>query len=240
MIDDGTLERRLRAAKPKSARWAMALGGGLQAIVEPNGTKRYSLRYRERGAVGSVMPMKRLSIGRFPDITPGEARQKAMAIKSAIARGKSPTAMAAEARRADITLAQAYEIYTRENAARRPSTVAKDNDIWRAHVASRLSTTRIGDITRQTLADFVSEVTAVVQKRKIAKVTGIQGWRAGTLVLRVLKLMAERGLISAPPADRLQRPRTVIVEALSPIPPIAGLWPSCRMSAGRTPVARVA
>jgi integrase len=193
----------------------MALGGGLQAIIEPNGAKRYSLRYRERGAVGSVMPMKRLSIGSFPDMTPGEARQKAMAVKSAIANGKSQAAMAAEARRADITLAQAYEIYARENAARRASTVAKDKDIWRAQVESRLGTMRIGDITRQTLADFVNEVTAAVQKRKIAKVTGIQGWRAGTLVLRVLKLMADRGLISAPPADRLRRPRTVVVEARS-------------------------
>jgi integrase len=192
----------------------MALGDGLQAIIEPNGRKRYSLRYRERDAVGSIMPMKRMSIGSFPEMTPGEARRKAMAIKSAIATGKSPAAMA-DARRANVTLAQAYEIYARENAARRPSTVSKDNDIWRAHIAPRLATTRIGHITRQTLADFVNEVTVAVQKRRIAKVTGIQGWRAGTLVLRVLRLMAERDQISAPPVDRLRRPRTVTVAARS-------------------------
>jgi len=76
----------INAAKPKRSRYRMADGAGLCLLVEPDGSKSWTFRYRfdgnERG----------LSFGAYPAVTLKEARHKREAARRLIREGKDPSA----------------------------------------------------------------------------------------------------------------------------------------------------
>ena len=57
----------VRAAKPRDKEYKLADGGGLYLLVTPSGGRLWRLKFR---AIGTK---KKLAIGRYPDVSLGEA-----------------------------------------------------------------------------------------------------------------------------------------------------------------------
>lgn len=75
----------IKNAKPGSSDRKMADGGGLYLQVTPSGGKLWRLKYRIDGRE------KKLAIGKYPDVTLAEARQKRDDARRMIAAGKDPS-----------------------------------------------------------------------------------------------------------------------------------------------------
>ena len=77
---------------------------GLSVYVTPNGAVTFFVRKRINGRD------ERIVIGRFPDISIEQARQKAMEIKSQVALGKDPSEDKKRLR-AEITFGEMFQEY---------------------------------------------------------------------------------------------------------------------------------
>jgi integrase len=80
---------------------------GLQLVITPQGTKSWYL-YRRTGP--SRRP-KRHYLGRYPDLSPDEARRKAEQWRGAIAAGGDPTAAKQVERARGVTLGEAFQAF---------------------------------------------------------------------------------------------------------------------------------
>ena len=76
----------VRAIKPLAKPQKVADGGGLYLFVTPNGTKSWRLAYRYNGK------QKSLSLGVYPVVTLGEARNRRERAKKLLANGVDPSA----------------------------------------------------------------------------------------------------------------------------------------------------
>ena len=76
----------IRAIKPLAKPQKVADGGGLYLFVTPNGTKAWRLAYRYNGK------QKSLSLGLYPVVTLGEARNRRERAKKLLADGIDPSA----------------------------------------------------------------------------------------------------------------------------------------------------
>jgi integrase len=76
----------VRAIKPVAKPQKVADGGGLYLFVTPNGTKAWRLAYRYNGK------QKSLSLGLYPVVTLGEARNRRERAKKLLADGIDPSA----------------------------------------------------------------------------------------------------------------------------------------------------
>jgi integrase len=76
----------VRSIKPKAKPQKVADGGGLYLFVPPNGTKAWRLAYRYDGK------QKSLSLGLYPIVTLGEARDRRDRAKKLLADGIDPSA----------------------------------------------------------------------------------------------------------------------------------------------------
>jgi hypothetical protein len=75
----------VKALKRAASRYARPDGGGLFIDVLPSGTKSWIFRYRLKGA-----PQEKVVLGRFPDLSLAEARDKRVDIAKMVKDGKSP------------------------------------------------------------------------------------------------------------------------------------------------------
>jgi integrase len=123
----------VRAIKPVAKPQKVADGGGLYLFVTPNGTKAWRLAYRYNGK------QKSLSLGLYPVVTLGEARNRRERAKKQLADGIDPSAQ----RKLDKISANAEEKTFRVVAeellekhrleGRAPTTIAKKR--WLLEVA---------------------------------------------------------------------------------------------------------
>jgi integrase len=79
-------DRACRAAKGREADYKLSDGGGLYLLVKPSGTRLWNQAYRFSGK------QKKLSHGRFPDVSLLEARQRRDEAKKLLASGIDPAA----------------------------------------------------------------------------------------------------------------------------------------------------
>jgi hypothetical protein len=89
----------VRAIKPSAKPQKIADGGGLYLFVTPNGTKAWRLAYRYNGK------QKSLSLGLYPVVTLGEARNRRERAKMQLRDGIDPSAQ----RKLDKVTARAGE-----------------------------------------------------------------------------------------------------------------------------------
>src|SRR5262245_8898973 len=136
----------VRAIKPLAKPQKFADGGGLYLFVTPNGTKAWRLAYRYNGKE------KYLSLGLYPVVTLGEARNRRERAKKLLADGIDPSAQ----RKLDKISAKAEENTFRVIAeellekhrleGRAPTTLAKNR--WLLEVAfDAFGARSVGDIT---------------------------------------------------------------------------------------------
>ncbi len=76
----------VKSAKPRSKHYKLADGGGLYLLVTPTGGRLWRLKYRVHGLE------KKLSLGRYPDLTLSAARKLRDAAREAVASGGDPAA----------------------------------------------------------------------------------------------------------------------------------------------------
>jgi integrase len=78
-------DRAIRAAKPRERPYKLYDGGGLYALIQPNGKKLWRFKYRVAGKE------KLLSIGHYPGLSIAVARQKREEAERQIASGLDPS-----------------------------------------------------------------------------------------------------------------------------------------------------
>ncbi len=76
----------VRNAKPRDSEYKLADGGGLYLLVTPSGGRLWRLKYRIHGLE------KKLSLGRYPDLTLSAARKQRDNAREAVANGDDPAA----------------------------------------------------------------------------------------------------------------------------------------------------
>jgi integrase len=136
-----------------------------QAFLRDDAIKGFALRVIATGAKSFVFEgrikgrMRRVTIGRYPDLSVALARQKALEIRAAVARGDDP----AEARmmeRHESTFGALVERYLRDYALphKKPRSVA-DDKYYLAHcIPSGWQARRLSDIERTDIEQLHSRV----------------------------------------------------------------------------------
>ena len=104
---------KIRASKPKDKPYKLADGKGLHLTITPEGGRWWRLRYRHGGKE------KMLSLGTYPEVGLGTARDRRDAARKLIANGIDPSAerKASKSCAADTFEAMARE-FMEKNAAR--------------------------------------------------------------------------------------------------------------------------
>lgn len=86
--------RAILNAKPKDKPYKLTDGDGLLVLIQPSGAKTRIFQYRLSGKRSEV------TIGRFPEIGAGEAREQAQKFRAMVELGESPVAYKREEKRA--------------------------------------------------------------------------------------------------------------------------------------------
>lgn len=115
---------------------------GLAVRVTSAGVKSFTVLRRVDGK------LERVTLGRYPAMTPEQARQRAAEINAAIARGESP-AQQKRAGRAEATLAEFWQDYLERYAKirKKPRTVEEDEKTFRNYL-SPLASRKLSKITK--------------------------------------------------------------------------------------------
>ncbi|MBV8357076.1 MAG: tyrosine-type recombinase/integrase [Deltaproteobacteria bacterium] len=136
-----------------------------QTFIRDDEIKGFALRMIAAGGKSFVFEgrikgrMRRVTIGRYPDVTVATARQKALEIRAAIGRGDDP----AEARilqKHESTFGALAERYLRDYALpyKKPRSVADDKYYLAHYIPSGWQTRRLSDITRTDIEQLHSRV----------------------------------------------------------------------------------
>lgn len=137
---------------------------GFGCRVETSGTKTFLVRYRPNGG-GRNAPKRYFTIGRFPLLSPEEARRDARRILGAVAQGQDP-ADRRRAERTDMTVAALCDLYM-EEAPRLPTrfgrpkgadTLKFDKGRIERHIKPLLGKRRVGAITNADIQRFMRDI----------------------------------------------------------------------------------
>jgi integrase len=130
----------VKAARPRSRAYKMADERGLFLFVAPTGLKSFRLKYRRCGKE------QLLVIGRYPDMTLTDARERRDRVRLELARGEDP-----RSRRQSIEKIDTFEATARA---------------WHEHRQARWSAEHAGDV----LASLETHVFPVLGDRPIADI----------------------------------------------------------------------
>src|ERR1039458_7137877 len=79
-------DTEIRRSKPGDKPYKLSDGGGLHLMITPSGGKLWRWKYRFEGAE------KLMALGRYPEITLAEARERRDAARKQLAKGIDPMA----------------------------------------------------------------------------------------------------------------------------------------------------
>jgi integrase len=127
-------DARIKALKPKAARYLVTDGRGLSLDVLPSGRMSWLYRYRLNGSYEKV------TLGRYPDLTLKAARAKRDDLAAQVADGRSPAQAVKKAKAgspSDPTVREFGERYFQEQVVRNwknPANIRRylDNEIYPA------------------------------------------------------------------------------------------------------------
>lgn len=169
-------DRAIRNAKPADKPYKIADGGGMYLEIVPSGGKWWRLKYRIGGKE------KRLSLGVYPDVGLGEARDRREAARKLIANGNDPSEQRKAAKReAAGRAANSFEAVARE-------WYAKQSHTWVASHASDVLRRLESNLFAEIGGEPIAEITAPML---LAAVRKIEGRGAHDLAHRVLQVSGQ-------------------------------------------------
>jgi integrase len=182
---------------PSTGRLDIADAGcsGLSFRVTTAGAKSWNFRYRDP----ITRRTSRITIGAYPVIGLGKARDAASDYRKAIARGESPAAEKRKAR-ADAErsiFAHLADRYMNEHAKRHKRSWPADERNLRLHVLPRWKNRAYASITR---ADVIELLEGIVAANKLTLVNRVQ-----SLISKIFAFAIDAGLMTASPCARLAR-----------------------------------
>ncbi len=165
----------LRGAKPRARPYRLPDGGGLNLLVQPNGSRLWQLRYRYLGKENV------LSFGPYPLLSLAKARDKRDAARRLLLDGVDPAAqkkfdriaLEAAARMTFGLVAEEYLERMRANHAA-ASTVAKTTWLLQ-DLAASLSKRPIKDITAAEILDVLRPVEKSGRRETARRLRGVIG-----------------------------------------------------------------
>lgn len=159
----------IRKLRPGPVRRELSDGiqPGLRLIVQPSGAKSWAVRYRFAGR-----PCK-LTLGRYPGLTLGEARKRARAALTAVDDGKNPAAdkrtarddLAAAERNRVAELAERF-LAEHVRAKRRPTYVQDVERIFKREILPAWRTRSIASITRADVKLLIGRIAHGVEGKR--------------------------------------------------------------------------
>lgn len=176
------------AAKAGPVRREIAddLTRGLYLIVQPSGAKSLAVRYRIGGK-----PVKE-TLGRYPDVSLADARERARTLLGTVAKGVDPRAereaqkqAAAEAKA--NTVAAVADDFVRLHCQRRNRTWRDQERVLRTNVLPRIGALPIADLRRRDVARLVDDLGDRPQAARVAL----------AIVRKMLAWAVERGIVEA-------------------------------------------
>ncbi len=181
--------------------------------VKPSGVKSYVLQYRNKHG-----RLRRITIGRVGDLTPEQARTKAIKLRASISDGADPSGERKEARNA-ITVAELCDEYLAAGHNRiKASTLAMDKSRIERHVKPLLGLRAVASLTPKDMEKFLRDIiagkTAPKDQKKDTRARGGQttgGAGVGSRTLGMLGTILERavrdGVLERNPARGIARPK---------------------------------
>jgi integrase len=118
---------------------------GLGVRVTASGKRRFIFEARIKGRP------RRITIGAWPDLNVSLARERAMEIRTAIAKGNDPANDAAEARK-ELTLASLWSTYLERHAKPHKRSAKRDEYLMGRYVPGGWHARRLSDISRNDIA----------------------------------------------------------------------------------------
>ncbi len=191
----------IRNLKPLSTKqfevWDQAISGfGLR--VSPSGTKAFVLVYRIGGK------LKRMTLGRYPDLLLAKARAAAYSAKSKIAAGEDPKPrkLKAHSRRTEHTFSLAVDSYIEQHAKQKSKTWKQTEQMIHRELMGAFANTDIREISKQDIARHIEQI---VKRGSPA---------SANLALRIIKKFfnwcVEQGLLEISPVTGLQAPARIV------------------------------
>jgi integrase len=124
---------------------------GLGVRVTATGKKRFVFEARIKGRP------RRITIGAWPDLNVMLARERAMEIRTAVAKGNDPASDAAEARK-ELTLAALWDAYLERHAKPHKRSAGRDEYLMGRYVPSGWHSRRLSDINRNDIARLHAKI----------------------------------------------------------------------------------
>jgi integrase len=167
---------------------------GLTIRVTSGGARSWSFRFRARGATSP----SRVTLGTYPDIGLGKAREQANAMRSTVAAGGDPAQYKREERGGAKTFGALADRYLKEHAYRhkRPASAAADRRNLSKHVLPKWSNRPYASIRR---ADVIELVEGIIAAGKQTLANRVQA-----LISKVFSFAIDASLRDDHPCHRLR------------------------------------
>ena len=170
---------------------------GLTLRVASGGTRTWCFRFRDPRSGKSV----RSTIGTYPDLSLGDAREKADEFRKLVAKGTNPVTVKRQ-ERADAdskTFAHLAGRYMEEHARRRkrPKSIEDDDRNLQLHILTAWGSRRYEEIGRR-------DVIALVEKL-ISEGKPVLANRVQALTSSIYSFAIDADLVSANPASQLRK-----------------------------------
>ena len=189
-------QKAIDAAKPNTKPYRLFDGQGLYLEISPSGAKLWRLKYRFLGKE------KRLALGRFPEVSLKQARDKAFTARSTLAAGSDPSEVRRiERRQAMAIAADSFELVARDWTKRHLATKAASH---RDKVVRRLDLYVIPYIGKRPIATITAPDILAVLRRIENRGTLETAHRALQNIGQVIRFAIATGRSTADPTPALR------------------------------------
>ncbi len=185
------LDLRIRNARSQQRERTIACGNGLLVRVMPQGTKIFTLRYRPMVAAGEKATQRRITLGRYPDMTLADARTAAERMRSEVRNGRDPSVEINRKKRATDAPGTVDELVTRfltghVRLKNKASTAAETQRLLATYLQPKIGKRRLQDVQRSDLTSLIrKEAERILAARK-----GARGTAANRIKAAASKLFA--------------------------------------------------